>query len=130
VLRYCNLLTIAKDIPLIELIHPVTIYNIYLPSFLLLPRLAIDLFIFYSKYYILVYKSCAYTVAPLHLTAHIANKYTNNIYRQDSLYRPIKIAKALATHLTKEYNLFNPSSILYLLPTNLLFPNLKLYCSY
>jgi hypothetical protein len=59
--------------------RPVTIYNIYLPSFLLLLRLAIDLFIFYPKYYVLVCKSCAYAVAPPHLAAHIANKHTNNI---------------------------------------------------
>jgi hypothetical protein len=89
-----------------------------------------DLFIFYPKYHVLVCKSCAYAVAPPHLAAHIANKHANNICGRDSLRRPTKIAEALATRLTEEYDLLDPSSIPRPLPTNPPFPNLKLYRGY
>jgi hypothetical protein len=117
---------------LIETTRPVTTYDIYLPSFLLSLWLAIDLFIFYPKHYVLVCKSCAYAVTPLHLAAHIANKHANDICSRDSIRRPTKIAAALATRLTEEYDLLDPttSSIPRPLPTKPPFPNLKLYRSY
>jgi hypothetical protein len=89
-----------------------------LPAFLFVLRLAMDVFVFYSKYYVLVHKPCAYTVTPPHLTAHIVTKDANNICSKDSLHRANKIAAMLVTRIKAEYNFLNPATslILRLLP--------------
>jgi hypothetical protein len=94
----------------IETIHLTSTHYPYPPASLLVPQLAIDLFIFYPEYYVLVCKSCAYAVASLHLAAHVATKHTNNICSKDSLHRATKTAATLASCLEHEYSLLNPTT--------------------
>jgi hypothetical protein len=130
--RSCKRLITVKDVPLIETVRPVTIYVIHLPVFLLVLRQAIDLFVFYSEYHVLVYKPYAYTVTPPHLTAHIATKHANDIYGRDSLRRATTIAATVTTRLKEEHDLLNPTTSIIprLLPAKPPFPDLKLYRGY
>jgi hypothetical protein len=106
----CKLLIVTRSAPSIRIIRLNSTYYIYLPTFISVPRLAMDLFIFYPEYHVPVCKSCAYAVAPPRLAAHIATKHANDICSKDSLHRATKTAATLASRLKKEYDLLDPTT--------------------
>lgn len=95
-----------------------------------------DLFTFLPQYQVLVCKSCACAVAPLHLASHIKKEHAREATRDAGLdfakSRASRPAITLAKHLQGKYDILDPRTheIPRPSPTDPPLPELKLFRGY